>query len=85
MPLTKEGQFDPNGTAVAFVDIEEVHDWRPSEVHAACSSNWEPGYWAWSLSNVRPISNTVHISAHRKLYEIQAPEELLYMLPSPSI
>jgi len=75
--LTEEGQSDPDGMAVALVDIEEIHHWQPSEVQAACSDNWEPGYWAWSLSNIRPILGVVRVSAHRKLYEIQASEALL--------
>ena len=75
--LVEEGQFDPNGIALAVVDVEEVHEWRPLEVEAACSTKWLPGYWAWTLSNVRLVSGSIQVAAHRKLYEIQVPKELL--------
>ena len=75
--LLEEGQFDPKGTAVALVDVEEVHEWQPTELQAACSNSWSPGYWAWSLSNVRPMSGAIQVAAHRKLYEVQVAKELL--------
>lgn len=68
--LTVENPVDPNGKAVAIVDIEEIHQWLPSEVAAACSTGWQPGYWAWRLSNIRPLTNSVIVPAKRKLYEV---------------
>lgn len=68
--LSTENPVDLNGKAVAIVDVEEIHEWQPSEVEAACSSGWESGYWAWSLSNVRPIANIQTVPAKRKLYEV---------------
>ncbi|MCZ0930421.1 ASCH domain-containing protein [Halomonas janggokensis] len=69
--LSSEDPIDLDGRAVAIVDVEEVHEWQPAEVKAAFSSGWEPGYWAWSLSNVRPITNGVPVPAKRKLYEVE--------------
>lgn len=74
--LSADHPIDLDGRAVAIVDIEEVHEWQPSEVVAACSNGWEPGYWAWSLSNVRPIASSTKVPAKRKLYEV----ELVYTL-----
>lgn len=68
--LREEGASDPNGIAVALVDVEEVHAWQPAEVAAACFAQWVAGYWAWSLSNVRPIPGSVRVAAHRKLYDL---------------
>jgi hypothetical protein len=68
--LSIDNPIDLNGKAVAIVDIEEIHEWQPSEVAEACSSGWEPGYWAWSLSNVRPITTERVVPAKRKLYEV---------------
>lgn len=68
--LSVDLPIDPDGKAVAIVDVEEVHEWQPSEVEAACSNGWEPGYWAWSLSNVRPVTGGEPVAAKRKLYEI---------------
>ncbi|MEG0008377.1 MAG: ASCH domain-containing protein [Aeromonas sp.] len=69
--LSLEHPIDPAGRAIALVDIEEIHEWQPSDVLAACSSGWEPGYWAWHLSNVRPVVNGPQVPAKRKLYEIE--------------
>ena len=66
---------DPDGKGVAIADIEEVHEWQPDEVAAACSSGWVPGYWAWRIANVRPIVDGPVGPAQRKLYEI-APQGL---------
>lgn len=68
--LSVENPVDLNGKAVAIVDVEEIHEWQPSEVMAACSSGWEPGYWAWCLANVRPVPNGQVVPARRKLYEV---------------
>jgi len=68
--LSAHNPVDPEGRAVAIVDVEEIHEWHPSEVKEACSSGWEPGYWAWCLSNVRSIASSELVSAKRKLYEI---------------
>jgi hypothetical protein len=59
------------GVAVALVDVESVHIWQPHEVEAACASDWAVGYFAWQLSNVRPIKNQVEVPAKRKIYLIE--------------
>ncbi|MBP6165989.1 MAG: ASCH domain-containing protein [Aeromonas sp.] len=68
--LSLDMSVDPDGKVVAIVDIEEVHEWQPDEVAAACSSGWVPGYWAWRIANVRPIVDGPVVPAQRKLYEI---------------
>lgn len=68
--LSKENPEDEEGVAVAVVDVLDVHEWRPDEVEAACSRGWEPGYLAWSLSNVRPLNGRQRVPARRKLYEV---------------
>jgi len=70
--LTESSPTDPNGIAVALVDVTEVHEWSEGEVEAACSEGWQPGYWAWSLSNVRPVSLPFPVAAERKLYAVAA-------------
>lgn len=69
--LSADNPIDLNGKAVAMVDVIEIHEWQPYEVEAACSSGWEPGYWAWSLSNVRPITGGATVPAKMKLYQIE--------------
>lgn len=75
--LSAEQPEDPQGSAVAIVDVLAVHDWQPHEVAAACSAGWQPGYQAWVLSNVRRLWAPVQVPARRKLYAIDlAPEAL---------
>lgn len=75
--LTEEDQRDPDGTAVALVDIEEVHAWQASELAAACASQWTPDMWAWHVTHVRPIGGDFRVVACRKLYEVQVSDALL--------
>ena len=71
--LTEEGQVDPSGRAVAIVDVRIVGPWLPSQVEAACSSGWEPGYFAWHLENVRALNSSRLVPAKRKLYTVELP------------
>ncbi|ARN19780.1 ASCH domain-containing protein [Piscinibacter gummiphilus] len=68
--LTEDGQVDPDGVAVALVDVVSVAPWLPDEVAAACSAGWQAGYFSWRLGNVRPFSQRVRVPAARKLYEV---------------
>lgn len=68
--LINEGDCDANGRAVALVDVRTVRAWLPSEVEAACSKGWAPGYFAWQLENVRPLREGTTVVAARKLYEV---------------
>jgi|GEM_PF-264741 len=68
--LTEEGQSDPDGRAVALVDVAMVEDWSRSQVVAACSRGWQPGYFAWYLVNVRPLQGHSRVVARRGLYEV---------------
>ncbi|KZC17965.1 RNA-binding protein [Rhodanobacter sp. FW510-R12] len=81
--LTGEDETDPDGIAVAVVDVEEVHAWQPSELQAACASRWTPDMWAWHVTHVRPIGGAFRIAARRKLYEVRASDALLERLGRP--
>ncbi len=69
--LSESVPEDPDGRAVAIVDVIEVHPWREDEVESACSSGWQPGYFAWVLENVRALPGTDVVPAKRKLYELE--------------
>ena len=72
--LTQEGQTDPDGRAVALVDVAFIEPWMPSQVEAACSNGWKSGYFAWHLENVRPLIPSSRIMAARKLYKVELPQ-----------
>ena len=58
------------GFAVALVDIESVHEWQSHEVSAACATAWQEGYYAWVISNIRPIEPPIKTIAKRKIYTL---------------
>ena len=66
--LTAPGDSDPEGRAVAFVDVIDIRPWLEKDIEAACAREWTRGYWAWELANVRPITQAVRVTAERRLY-----------------
>jgi hypothetical protein len=44
----------PTGIALAVVSIVDCRPMIPSDAEEACI-DYRPGYWAWKLSNVRPV------------------------------
>jgi len=75
--LRAEGDEDPNGLAMALVTIGEVHPWREDEMSAACAGYFEPGLFAWTISNLRPIVRPFVVPARRGLYELEIDPGLL--------
>lgn len=70
--LSKSGiTEDPDGRAVAVVDIEAVSEWREEELAAACGSRWEPGWFAWRITNVRPFDCHEAVPARLRIYEVE--------------
>lgn len=67
---------DPNGRAVALVDVMTVTEWKEEELAAATARYWEPGWLAWHLANVRPLKNKETVPAKLRLYEIELLAEL---------
>ena len=74
--LTKEDQTDPDGVAIAVVDVEGVHAWQSTELAAACATEWTPQMWAWHLTHVRPLNGALRLPARRKLYEVDIDAKL---------
>ena len=68
--LTQEGD-EELGYAVAMVDVEAIHPWKEEELEVAMASYWDEGYWAWVLSNVRPMLVQTPAMAKRKIYFIE--------------
>lgn len=75
--LTQPGDTDPEGRAVALVDVIEVRPWVEDDVAAACAREWAPGYWAWVLSSVRPIRKAALVTAELRLYRPDLPYSAL--------
>jgi hypothetical protein len=66
---------DPDGEAIAIVDIESVKEWHESEMDEACASYWEPGWKAWRMSNVRPLFLEGRLPARLRIYSVDLPDD----------
>lgn len=69
--LRNEGDIDPEGTPVALVKIKKVRAYEKSDIPAACASRWEPGYFSWELTEIRPLNLSVRVRAARGIYETE--------------
>jgi len=68
--LDRDGDVDPEGLAVAFVDIEQVRDWTPEDAQRD-GHQFVPGYFAWVIANVRPFAKPVRVPAERLIYKVE--------------
>ena len=75
--LTAAGQEDPNGYVVAIIDIINCKPWvqSDSELAGCHESEFENGWLAWEIANVRKMERPVKVIAKRKLYELSSSEE----------
>ncbi|MDO7431689.1 ASCH domain-containing protein [Acinetobacter nosocomialis] len=61
---------EEEGIAVALVDVVSIHVWQNDEIEPACATSWSEGYFAWVLSNVRPVKQQLKVQAKRKIYQV---------------
>jgi hypothetical protein len=67
--LDRDGDIDPEGLAVALVDIEQVREWTPEDAQRD-GHQFVSGYFAWVIRNVRPLAQPVRVPARRMIYQI---------------
>ncbi|GAA0589165.1 ASCH domain-containing protein [Paenochrobactrum glaciei] len=72
--LTKTGDTDPDGRAVAIVRVSLVRPFIMADMQPACASYFEQGWHSWILTNIRPISSAKKVLAARGIYEVDATE-----------
>ena len=68
--LTKDDPIDLNGSVIAVVDVTHIRKWTSKDAEEACSE-WEEGWLAWELKNVRKVTHPVAAPAKRKIYNIE--------------
>lgn len=68
--LRQDGQEDPDGIALALVDVVGVHDWTPDEARSQ-GKQWCAGYVCWELTNVRAIERSFRCVARRGIYAME--------------
>ncbi|WP_343568584.1 ASCH domain-containing protein [Acinetobacter sp.] len=61
---------EEEGIAIALVDVVSIHVWQNDEIEPACATSWSEGYFAWVLSNVRPVKQQLGVQAKRKIYQV---------------
>ena len=59
--LDVEGDEDPEGLGVAWIDILHVRPWTEKD----------PNYNAWEISNLRPIAEPFRVPAKRGIYQVE--------------
>lgn len=69
--LRHDGDTDTAGTPVALVKIKKIRAYEEADIPAACASRWEPGYYSWELTDVRPLNSTAQVLAARGIYETE--------------
>ncbi len=67
--LDRNSDTDPEGMAVAIIDITGVRDWTEEDAQRD-GNTFAPGYFAWIISNVRPIQVPFRIQAERLIYRV---------------
>ncbi|MBZ5794993.1 ASCH domain-containing protein [Burkholderia contaminans] len=67
--LRLDGQEDPDGIALALVDVVGGHDWTPDEARSQ-GKQWCAGYVCWELANVRAIDPPFPCVARRGIYAL---------------
>jgi len=72
--LDRDGNTDPEGLAVATIDIIEVRDWTEEDARRD-GHTFVPGYFAWVIANVRPIQPPFRAQAERLIYQVAVLDE----------
>ncbi|WP_322784196.1 ASCH domain-containing protein [Pseudomonas sp. PCH199] len=68
--LHTDGDEDNDGIVVAIVRVKAVRPFVLADMQAACASNFEDGWLAWELSDIRPVTQPVTMRAARGIYEV---------------
>jgi hypothetical protein len=61
---------DPDGVAVALVDVVKIRKWEARDLEAACGETFEEGWLAWELQNVRPLDYPLPVPACLRIYKV---------------
>lgn len=68
--LTEENPEDAAGRVVAMVDVVAIRDWRVEDLEKSGCTEFEEGWLAWELENIRPAAYHQFVPAKRRIYEL---------------
>ncbi|TMX42473.1 ASCH domain-containing protein [Vibrio rotiferianus] len=76
--LTKDGDEDFDGRVIAIIDIVSCAPWEKEDCrYSGCDeSDFEEGWLAWKLANIRKLDAPVIAVAKRKFYDLTNEEVL---------
>ncbi|MFK4825825.1 ASCH domain-containing protein [Paenochrobactrum sp. BZR 588] len=75
--LSPTKETDPDGYAIALIQIAGIRNFRHDDMKATCSSYYEDGWLAWEINNIRPLMRPFRAIAKRKIYLLEVDEENL--------
>ncbi len=82
--LTDESPEDPAGRVVAIVDVLTVRDWTAEDLEASGATEFQEGFLAWELSNIRPLAYGQFVPAQLGIYELEL-EDRYIMYPESHV
>ena len=68
--LSPEDPVDQDGHAVALVRLSEIRPFVYEDRPAAKTERFEDNWWAWVLTDLRPIKGRVRAPAKTMIYEL---------------
>lgn len=69
--LTKEGETDSEGKAVALVRVEKIRKFVESDMERSRASYFAEGYFSWELTHIRQLELSRKVLAARGIYEVE--------------
>lgn len=77
--LSDENPEDPAGGIVALVDVVTVRPWQAEDLEKSGRTQFEEGWLAWELENVRPAAYNRFVPAKLRIYEVEVnPKYLMH-------
>lgn len=69
--LSEEDMTDADGRAVALVRVKEMRPFVYADRAEAKTERFAEGWYAWVLTDLRPVRGRVPCLAARKIYEVE--------------
>jgi hypothetical protein len=78
--LDRDGDSDPDGVAVALIDVTQVRAWTEADAQRD-GNTFAAGYHAWVITNVRVINEPFRVPAERLIYQVTVADTALKTHP----
>jgi hypothetical protein len=77
--LTDENPEDATGRIVAVVDVVAIREWLAEDLEKSSATEFQEGFLAWELENIRPAAYHRFVPAKLGIYELDLdPKFLVY-------